>query len=55
MDEKTDLVYEFAGFRLHVARLLVHNGERVSLTAKGFDILLLLMQSRAYGQNSQTC
>src|SRR5258708_5778245 len=46
MAEKTDLVYEFGRFRLHAAqRILLNNGEPVALTPKGFDTLLLLVQS----------
>src|SRR5713226_5041541 len=47
MAEKTDLIYEFGRFRLYAAqRILVHNGEPVALTPKGFDTLLLLVESR---------
>src|SRR5260370_37549790 len=46
MAEKTDLVYEFGRFRLHAAqRILLNNGEPVALTPKGFDTLLLFVQS----------
>src|SRR5260370_2192365 len=47
MDEKVDLVYEFGGFRLHLAqRILVRNGELMGLTPKGIDLLILLVQRR---------
>jgi DNA-binding winged helix-turn-helix (wHTH) protein len=47
MVDKTDLVYEFGRFRLYAAqRILVHNGEPVALTPKGFDTLLALVESK---------
>jgi WD40 repeat protein/DNA-binding winged helix-turn-helix (wHTH) protein len=46
MNGKTELFYEFAGFRLDVAkRILIHQGEPVALAPKVFDTLLFLVQN----------
>jgi WD40 repeat protein/DNA-binding winged helix-turn-helix (wHTH) protein len=45
--EKAHLVYEFGRFRLYAAqRILVHDGEPVALTPKGFETLLALVESK---------
>src|SRR5579864_2513085 len=46
MDHQTQVLYEFSGFRLDPdQRLLMHGGELVSLTPKGFEALLFLVQN----------
>jgi DNA-binding winged helix-turn-helix (wHTH) protein len=46
MNGKTELFYEFAGFRLDVAkRILIRQGEPVALAPKVFDTLLFLVQN----------
>src|SRR5262245_15710619 len=45
MNQRTDHHYEFGPFFLDVAeRLLLRNGESVSLTPKAFDLLLTLVE-----------
>jgi DNA-binding winged helix-turn-helix (wHTH) protein len=46
MNGKTESFYEFAGFRLDVAkRILIRQGEPVALAPKVFDTLLFLVQN----------
>src|SRR5579864_5954703 len=46
MDHQTQVLYEFSGFRLDPdQRILMHGGELVSLTPKGFEALLFLVQN----------
>jgi len=46
MNGKTEVFYEFAGFRLDVAgRILIRQGELVALAPKVFDTLLFLVQN----------
>src|SRR5436305_2068415 len=47
MSGKIKRIYEFGGFRLEPAEcLLLRDGEPVSLTAKVFDLLVLLVENR---------
>jgi len=47
MEEHLTAFYDFAPFRLDVReRLLLRNGERVSLTPRTFDTLLMLVRNR---------
>lgn len=42
-------IYEFGPFRLEAAeRRLLHKGEPLAITSKGFDLLLLLVQNSGY-------
>jgi WD40 repeat protein/DNA-binding winged helix-turn-helix (wHTH) protein len=46
MDTQTQVIYEFADFRLDPGRrILMRKGEPVSLAPKGFDTLLFLVQN----------
>ncbi len=49
MNQRSDHHYEFGPFRLDVAeRLLLREGESVSLTPKSFDLLLALVEHHGH-------
>ena len=56
MSQPLKHLYEFGRFRLDVGeRLLLRNGEVVSLTPKAFDVLLVLVEHHGHLLEKRNC